>query len=128
MSIGKRIRVLRTRNKLTQDQLGEICDATKGAVSQWESDATIPATRNLLLLHEKLDFSLDWLLLGLADYTIKQTHSLFINEQTLEPIDSGLLSTLYELAKLINDDGLRELIGFARCLTGTHPAAKAKRA
>jgi len=26
----------------------------------------------------------------------------------------------------VNDNGLRELIGFARCLTGTHPAAKAK--
>jgi hypothetical protein len=37
-----------------------------------------------------------------------------------------LVQTLCELAEQVNDNGLRELIGFARCLTGTHPAAKAK--
>lgn len=35
-----------------------------------------------------------------------------------------LVQTVCELAEQINDNGLRELIGFARCLTGTHPAAK----
>lgn len=37
-----------------------------------------------------------------------------------------LVQTLCDLAEQVNDNGLRELIGFARCLTGTHPAAKAK--
>lgn len=37
-----------------------------------------------------------------------------------------LVQTLYELAEQINDNGLRELIGFARCLAGTHTAAKPK--
>ena len=37
-----------------------------------------------------------------------------------------LVQTLCDLAEQINDNGLRELIGFARCLTGTHPASKAK--
>lgn len=35
-----------------------------------------------------------------------------------------LVQTVHELAEQINDDGLHELIGFARCLTGTHPAVK----
>jgi hypothetical protein len=35
-----------------------------------------------------------------------------------------LEQTLLSLAEQINDDGLRELIGFARCLTGTHPLTK----
>lgn len=39
-----------------------------------------------------------------------------------------LVQTVCDLATQINDDGLRELIGFARCLTGTHPAAKEKAA
>lgn len=35
-----------------------------------------------------------------------------------------LVQTLLNLAEQVNDDGLREMIGFARCLTGTHPQAK----
>lgn len=128
MTIGKRIRVLRQRNKLTQDQLGEMCDSTKGAVSQWESDTTMPAMRTLLLLNEKLEFSLDWLLLGVPDYTIAPAPSLSINESNQITNNNNLVATLRELSEQINDDGLRELIGFARCLTGTHPVAKTKRA
>jgi hypothetical protein len=42
-----------------------------------------------------------------------------------KPPSARLLEqTLLNLAEQINDDGLRELIGFARCLTGTHPQAK----
>lgn len=37
-----------------------------------------------------------------------------------------LLQTLNDVAAQISDDGLRELIGFARCLAGTFPATKAK--
>lgn len=39
-----------------------------------------------------------------------------------------LVQSVCDLAEQINDDGLRELVGFARCLTGTHPLRKAKRA
>lgn len=39
-----------------------------------------------------------------------------------------LVQTVYELAEQINDDGLRELVGFARCLAGTHPLVKTKHA
>lgn len=38
-----------------------------------------------------------------------------------------LVKTVCDLAEQISDDGLRELIGFARCLTGTHPLAKQTR-
>lgn len=35
-----------------------------------------------------------------------------------------LVQAVCDLAAQINDDGLRELAGFARCLTGTHPFKK----
>lgn len=35
-----------------------------------------------------------------------------------------LVAQVCELAEQINDDGLHQLIGFARCLTGTHAAVK----
>lgn len=40
----------------------------------------------------------------------------------------ALVQAVCDLAEQINDDGLRELAGFARCLTGTHPLVKAKAA
>lgn len=39
-----------------------------------------------------------------------------------------LVQKVCDLAEQINDDGLRELAGFARCLTGTHPFKKPARA
>lgn len=38
-----------------------------------------------------------------------------------------LVQQVCELAEQISDDGLRELIGFARCLTGSQPVAKQTR-
>lgn len=63
MSIGDRLRQLRKDKGLTQEQVGEICDVTKSMVSQWESDESTPATDRLILLRQKIDFSIDWLLL-----------------------------------------------------------------
>lgn len=62
--MGTRIRQLRKMHKLTQAQLGEMCNASKSAVSQWESDQTLPTLANILALHDRLAFSLDWLLAG----------------------------------------------------------------
>lgn len=39
-----------------------------------------------------------------------------------------LVQIVCTLAEQIDDNGLRELAGFARCLTGTHPLAKKTRA
>lgn len=63
MSIGARFRQLRLDYKLTQEQVGEICDVSKSMVSQWESDESTPATDRLILLRKRIEFSLDWLLM-----------------------------------------------------------------
>ena len=39
-----------------------------------------------------------------------------------------LVQDLCDLAAQISDDGLHELVGFARCLTGTHPLVRQKKA
>lgn len=69
MTIGARIRQLRTQNKLSGEKFGELCGVTKGAISQWESDMTTPPVDKLLDLRQKLDFSFDWLLSGNTNYT-----------------------------------------------------------
>lgn len=67
MSIGARFRQFRRHLKLSGAQIGEIRDVTKGMVSQWESDTSIPTSDRLIELQKKHPFSIDWLLTGKGD-------------------------------------------------------------
>ncbi|SFW27092.1 helix-turn-helix domain-containing protein [Nitrosovibrio sp. Nv17] len=64
MSMGSRIIQLRRRYKFSQSRLGELCGVTKAAVSQWETGASTPELKKLLMIRSRLDFSLDWLMTG----------------------------------------------------------------
>lgn len=64
MDFKTRIKARRLELNLTQDQVGEMCNTSKSAVSQWEHGATVPATDTLLLLRAALDCSIDWMLTG----------------------------------------------------------------
>ena len=54
MDIGKRIRQLRMRNGLTQEELASRCELTKGFVSQLENNLTTPSLPVLMNLVEVL--------------------------------------------------------------------------
>ncbi len=54
MDIGKRIRQLRMRNGLTQEELASRCELTKGFVSQLENNLTAPSLPVLMNLVEVL--------------------------------------------------------------------------
>lgn len=58
---GARLKELREKSRLNQDQLGEICGVTKGMVSQWENDIVTPPVERMMLLKKKHHFTLDWL-------------------------------------------------------------------
>lgn len=47
IKIGDKIRNLRLKNNLTQSELGNRCDLTKGFISQLESDQTSPSLSTL---------------------------------------------------------------------------------
>lgn len=72
MSIGARLRELRKQNGLSQERFGELCDVTKGMVSQWEANLTTPPSDRLIELRKHLLFSVDWVLIGeIQDYTAR---------------------------------------------------------
>jgi len=54
MNIGKRIRQLRVRNGLTQEELASRCELTKGFVSQLENDLATPSLPALMDIVEAL--------------------------------------------------------------------------
>lgn len=126
MTIGERIKQLRKRAELTQDKFAELCDATKGAVSQWEHDTTKPTLHNILLLRQKLrsdlkvEVSLDWLLCGEMAYSVQQRPATYDVRTTAQRV--------HELADQLNDSGLIKAEGFLECLAAEYPAIKAKRA
>lgn len=49
MEIGKRIKNLRLSKNLTQEELGERTDLTKGYISQLERDLSSPPLKRYLL-------------------------------------------------------------------------------
>jgi len=50
MTIGNRIKALRTEKKLSQEYLAEKLGVSRQAVSKWESGASSPSTDNLIAL------------------------------------------------------------------------------
>lgn len=69
MSIGARLRELRKQNGLSQERFGELCNVSKGMVSQWEANLTTPPSDRLIELRKHLLFSVDWILTGeIHDY------------------------------------------------------------
>lgn len=54
MNIGEKLKRLRVMNELTQDELAQRCDLTKGFISQIERDLTSPSIATLIDILEAL--------------------------------------------------------------------------
>lgn len=63
-TLGKRIAQERRARRLTQEALGKLCDVSKGAVSQWENDTSVPTGPHWELLCKALRVSGTWLMTG----------------------------------------------------------------
>ncbi|NMR85102.1 helix-turn-helix transcriptional regulator, partial [Vibrio parahaemolyticus] len=58
MNIGEKIKELRVRNNLTQEELADRCELTKGFISQLERDLTSPSISTLIDILECLGTNL----------------------------------------------------------------------
>ena len=63
MSFAENLKMMRKEKYLSQEQLAEIMGVSRQAVSKWEQGAGYPETEKLIDLAQKLDVSLDMLLL-----------------------------------------------------------------
>lgn len=59
---GERIRLLRTKKELTQDELGKILGVGKATISQYESETRTPDARMLLRMADFFNTTIDYLL------------------------------------------------------------------
>ena len=62
MTIGETIQRLRTKRRLSQEQLAELVGVSRQAVSKWELNAALPDTDKLIPLARALGVSVDELL------------------------------------------------------------------
>jgi transcriptional regulator with XRE-family HTH domain len=64
--VGKRLRLLRTERKLTQEELGKVLGVGKTTISQYESEVRKPDADMLKRIAQFFDVSVDYLL-GLTE-------------------------------------------------------------
>lgn len=62
MTLGNRIKELRTSKMMTQKELAEIVDVSKSAISKYESDMLEPNIRVQILLARTFDVTVDYLI------------------------------------------------------------------
>ena len=82
MEIGAKIKEMRLKNQLTQEELADRCELTKGYISQLENDLTSPSIATLKDILQTLGSSLseffdeddeERVVFGEADYFSKET-------------------------------------------------------
>lgn len=62
MSFADNLRQIRKDKNLSQEDLAELLDVSRQAVSKWEQDIGYPEVEKLLLLSSRLNISLDSLM------------------------------------------------------------------
>lgn len=62
MTLGEKIRDLRTKNGMTQEKLAELLNVSRSAIAKWESDGGIPEIGNLKTISECFSVSIDSLI------------------------------------------------------------------
>lgn len=63
MGFSEKLKNIRREKNLSQEQLAELLNVSRQAVSKWEQENGFPETEKLIQLAQKLDISLDELLL-----------------------------------------------------------------
>lgn len=66
MSIGERITQLRKQHNISQQQLAQLMDVSRQAVSKWENDLSSPDTIHLIRLSDALSTDVEYLATGKA--------------------------------------------------------------
>jgi len=71
--LGKKIKELRKKHKLTQEQFGEMLGVTKSTIATYENDTRLPSYNVLVKMANTFGISIDSLLLDEPDSLIDIT-------------------------------------------------------
>lgn len=62
MTTGEKLQNLRKKNNYTQEELADVMNVSRQAISKWESDVAFPETEKLIVLSKLYKCSIDYLL------------------------------------------------------------------
>lgn len=80
MAFGENLKLIRKEKGISQEELADLLDVSRQAVSKWEQGAGYPEVETLLLLSKKLDVSLDSLM---AESSASENHACSKNAGTI---------------------------------------------
>lgn len=94
--IGIKIKDLRTKHNLTQEELAKEVYVTRNAISKWENNKGIPNFDSLKLLANYFDVTLDYLINDreLKELTIKNNEMLVFNKNLIYSVMLFIIYTL----------------------------------
>jgi len=72
MSFGNNLRMIRKEKGITQEELADMLDVSRQAVSKWESEGGYPETDKLIVLAKKLGVSLDYLMDNMPEEAVEE--------------------------------------------------------
>jgi len=107
MSFSEKLKNARREKDLSQEQLAELLNVSRQAVSKWEQDNGYPETEKLIQLAKTLDVSLDSLLLDSGKQQEGETNNknrFFSSERkiTIKSFDGETVSSYYKF-NIINN-------------------------
>ena len=104
MKFSDNLRMLRTKYRLSQKDIGDIVGLTSQAVSKWENEITEPDSESLVKLSNYFKVSVDYLL------------GNTINENNNIKYDNDLEKVLFSKAKDLSDNDKKVVLGVIEAL------------
>lgn len=85
MTIGERLKMIRTKENLLQKEVGTLCGVSMQTLSRYEKDARMPDNDFVKEFVKHFNVSTDWLLFGKSPiYTNDQTRDRDVKESFIE--------------------------------------------
>ncbi|WP_268912311.1 helix-turn-helix domain-containing protein [Lentilactobacillus sp. SPB1-3] len=90
MTIGERIKELRTINGITQQELADSLHISRQSISKWEKNLVWPSFANVVAISDKFDVSLDEMIRGDEQFMESLEHRK-VNTNIAKIIGFGIL-------------------------------------
>lgn len=98
MGFSENLKQIRKENHLSQEELAELLDVSRQAVSKWEQGLGYPEVEKLLLLSQKLNLSLDALMSTGAAQEPREARGDTVGGIVITSPNEHVIATCYKVA------------------------------
>lgn len=102
MTLGEKIKIVRSKKKISQQDLGNLAKTHQKNISKYEQDLVVPSAITLKAIADALDVTTDYLL-GNEENTIKDTE-LLRQFKEVDNLPDHLKNSLLEVIKAFTRD------------------------